>query len=53
MTDADALATAVSVMGVEKGLALIEKIPGTEAILITSQPNYELIKTKGVGRYIR
>lgn len=33
-TDADALATAVSVMGAEKGLALIEELPKTEAILI-------------------
>ena len=50
--DADALATAVSVMGPEKGLALIEKIPNTEAILITPSPNYKLIKTSGAGRYV-
>ncbi|MFB0525823.1 MAG: FAD:protein FMN transferase [Phycisphaerae bacterium] len=49
-TDADALATAVSVMGAEKGLVLIEKLPETEAILITSQPKYELIKTSGAER---
>jgi len=52
-TDADALATAVSVMGVEKGLALIEKLPETEAILITSQPNYELIKTSSAEKFIK
>ncbi len=34
-TTADALATAVSVLGAQKGMALIEKIPDTEAILIT------------------
>ncbi len=51
-TDADALATAVSVMGAEKGLALIETIPDTEAILISPQPNYELIKTKGAEKYV-
>jgi thiamine biosynthesis lipoprotein len=51
-TDADALSTAVSVMGIEKGLALIEKLPNTEAILITSPPNSELIKTNGVEKYI-
>lgn len=50
--NADALATAVSVMGPEKGLALIEKIPNTEAILITPSPNYKLIKTTGAGRYV-
>jgi thiamine biosynthesis lipoprotein len=50
--DADALATSVSVMGPEKGLALIEKIPSAEAILITPSPNYKLIKTSGAGRYV-
>ena len=52
-TDADALATAVSVMGAKKGLVLIEKLPDTEAILITSQPNYELIKTSGAEKFIK
>ena len=51
-TDADALATAVSVMGAEKGLALIETIPETEAILISSPPEYKLIKTSGAEKYI-
>jgi len=51
-TDADALATAVSVMGAEKGLALIKTMPGVEAILITSPPKYEIIETSGAGRYI-
>ena len=52
-TDADALATSVSVMGAEKGLALIEKLPGTEAILITSGPEYEVTKTSGALKYIK
>ena len=52
-TDADALATSVSVMGAEKGLALIEKLPGTEAMLITSGPKYEVTKTSGAKVYIR
>ncbi len=52
-TDADALATAVTVMGIEKGIALIEKLTGTEAILITSQPKLELIKTTGAEKYIK
>jgi len=51
-TDADALATAVSVMGAEKGLALIETKPETEAILISLQPKYELVKTSGAAKYI-
>jgi thiamine biosynthesis lipoprotein len=50
--DADALATAVTVMGKEKGLALIETIPETEAILITSPPEYRVIKTSGAEKFI-
>lgn len=52
-TDADALATSVSVMGAEKGLALIEKLPNTEAILIAPQPTYEIIKTSGADKYVK
>jgi len=51
-TDADALATAVGVMGAEKGLALIEEMPETEAILITSAPQYKIIKTTGAEKFI-
>ncbi len=52
-TDADALATAVSVMGAEKGLALIEELPQTEAIVIPSQPKLQLIKTSGAEKYLK
>ena len=52
-TNSDALATALSVMGVQKGLALIEKLPDTEAILITSPPKYQLVKTTGAEQYIK
>jgi thiamine biosynthesis lipoprotein len=50
--DADALATAVSIMGAEKGLALIEKLPETDAILIPSQSPYKFIKTSGAEKYL-
>ncbi len=50
---ADALSTAVIVMGTENGLALIEKIPRTEAILITAPMEYNLIKTPGAEKYIK
>ena len=50
--DADALATAVSVMGAEKGLALIEKIPQTEAILIAAGPESKRYLTSGAQNYI-
>ncbi len=36
VTEADALSTAVFVLGPVKGLALIEELPGVEGILITS-----------------
>ncbi len=51
--DADALATAVTVMGTEKGLDLIEKIPQTEAILISPAPDYKITKTTGADKYIK
>jgi len=52
-TDADALATAVSVMGPEKGLALIETIPDTEAILISSGLEFKQTLTSGAEKYIK
>jgi thiamine biosynthesis lipoprotein len=36
-TTADALSTTVFVMGRERGLALIESLPGVEAILVTAE----------------
>jgi thiamine biosynthesis lipoprotein len=51
-TEADALATAVSVMGIEKGLDIIENRPDTEAILMLPAPGFELIQTTGAKKYI-
>jgi thiamine biosynthesis lipoprotein len=51
-TDADALATSVSIMGVEKGLELIKTMPQIDAILIPSQNHHEIIRTEGVEKYI-
>jgi thiamine biosynthesis lipoprotein len=50
---ADALSTAVSVLGQEKGLALIETLPNIEAILIPAGPAAQPIFTTGAGSYIR
>ena len=50
--DADALATAVSVMGAEKGLELLKTIPHTDAILIPSLNKHKIIKTDGAKKYI-
>ena len=52
-TAADALATAVTVLGNKKGLALIEKIENTEAILIANGEEFSLLKTTGVDQYIQ
>ncbi len=51
--DADALATAVSVMGRTKGLQLIESIDNAEAIVIPADKKLELVKTSGADAYIR
>jgi thiamine biosynthesis lipoprotein len=51
--DADALSTAVNVLGVEKGLALIELLDGVEAILITAGPDYRVFKSRGADIYLK
>jgi thiamine biosynthesis lipoprotein len=51
--DADALATAVSVMGEEKGIELIETLEDTEAILISAGPEFQIVTTKSAKQYIR
>ncbi|MFA5293745.1 MAG: FAD:protein FMN transferase [Phycisphaerae bacterium] len=49
---ADALSTAVSVLGVQKGLELIEKMDNTEAILIPADNKNTLIKSTGAEKFI-
>jgi thiamine biosynthesis lipoprotein len=49
--DADALSTAVNIMGAEKGLALVESLPGVECILITTGPEYRVVKSKGAESF--
>jgi len=51
--DADALATAVSVMGPEKGLAFVERLPDVEAILITPAPEFKQTQTTGAAKFIK
>lgn len=50
---ADALSTAVSVLGDKKGMALIETIPNTEAILIPHANAIKFEKTPGADQYIQ
>ncbi|MBU2457612.1 MAG: FAD:protein FMN transferase [Planctomycetes bacterium] len=49
---ADALSTAVSVLGAQKGLELVEKIDDTEAILIPANNKNALIKSNGAEKFV-
>jgi thiamine biosynthesis lipoprotein len=51
-TTADALATAVSVLGAERGLALIKSLDEVEAILLPAGDNTDIILSTGVGQWI-
>ncbi len=51
-TTADALSTAVNVLGPEAGLALVERIPGTEAILIPAGGKTSLVYSSGAKAYL-
>ena len=51
-THADALATAVSVLGLEKGMALIESMPEVECLLVTVEGGKpRLHRSSGFARY--
>jgi len=51
-TTADALSTVVNVLGLEKGLALIERLPSTAAILIPAEQGASLVYSSGARAYI-
>lgn len=51
-TTADALSTAVNVLGPEKGLALIERLPNVEAILIPTGQAVPPIFSTGAKAYV-
>jgi thiamine biosynthesis lipoprotein len=51
-TTADALSTAVNVLGQEKGLALIERLPSVEAILIPAGTEISLVYSDGARTYL-
>ncbi|MDO9465229.1 MAG: FAD:protein FMN transferase [bacterium] len=49
----DSLATAVTVLGEEKGIELIEKLKGVEALIITIKDgNLNLIKSSGMMQFV-
>jgi thiamine biosynthesis lipoprotein len=52
-TTADALSTAVNVLGPEKGLALIERLPDVEAILIPAGKDAKPIFSTGAKAYVK
>lgn len=47
--DADALSTAVFSLGLKDGMALIEQVENTEAVLVTD--DYHVYTTSGIGQY--
>ncbi len=51
-TTSDALSTAVNVLGLEKGLALVERIDGAEAILIPAGTEAQPIFSRGARAYL-
>lgn len=51
-TSADALSTAVNVLGAEAGLALVERLPSIEAILIPAGEGGELLYSRGARAYV-
>jgi len=51
-TTADALSTAVNVLGAEAGLALIERLPSVEAIIIPAGAPMRLLYSHGAHAYI-
>jgi len=51
--DADAMATAVSVMGQQKGMELVERLAGIEAILISSETDGKRRQSSGAALYIK
>jgi thiamine biosynthesis lipoprotein len=52
-TTADALSTAVNVLGPEQGLALVERLPDVEAILIPAAPAAQPLFSSGASAYIQ
>ncbi len=52
-TGTDALATAVSVLGPDKGLQLVKGQPGYEAMVVVGEPgSFRMIESDGFARYV-
>ena len=46
---ADALSTAVMVLGPQEGLDLIDRLPDAESMIVTK--DQEVLRSKGLSRY--
>lgn len=51
-TTADALSTAVNVLGVESGLALIDRLPSIEAIIVPAETPRRVLYSRGAKAYV-
>jgi thiamine biosynthesis lipoprotein len=52
-TGADALATAVSVLGAKEGMDLVRGQPGYEAMIVLGEPDsFQMIESDGFARYV-
>lgn len=51
--DSDAMATTVTVMGIEKGLELVESIEGMEGFVVPSDPNEKKRYSSGFDKFVR
>ena len=51
-TQADALATAVFVLGPEGGISLVDSLDGVEALIVGYDDPQEISKSSGIGTYI-
>jgi FAD:protein FMN transferase len=49
--DADSLATALCVLGVEQGLELLKHYPGAEALFFTNDPEPHIVESPGFHNY--
>jgi thiamine biosynthesis lipoprotein len=51
--EAETIASAVSAMGAQKGLDLVDSLLGVEAIIVTAGPEGRVIKSNGADAYIQ
>ncbi len=50
--EADAIATCVSVMGLDGGMRLVESLDNVEALIVLADPDQDYIYTEGIRKYV-